>query len=113
MFRNPAEDVVFELVDNDVFRGIQNRRGAIRLIVHVALKPAQDFPFLGSWRVWVYRKNVGFVAALGVDDIERLVSDDCVAHRIQESVVAKRLKCLREGQHPIKWQHHADVHIER
>jgi len=51
MLRYPAKDVVFELVDNDVFRGIQNRRGTIRLIVHVALKPAQDFPFLGGRRV--------------------------------------------------------------
>ena len=80
MLRYPAKHVVFELVDNDVFRGIQNRRGAVRLIVHVALKPAHDFLLLGSWRVRVYRKNVGFVAALGVDDIERLVSDDCVKH---------------------------------
>jgi hypothetical protein len=42
----------------------------------MALKAAHDFPLLGGWRVWVYRENVGLVAALGVDNVERLVRDD-------------------------------------
>jgi hypothetical protein len=50
----------------------------------VALKPAQDFPLLGGRRIRVYREDIGLVAALGVDDVERLVSDDLIEDDTQD-----------------------------